>query len=101
MGQEYLTNNHGRICLEIETCGRLGPGASAGAAIYGSTGGSFCEGNNVSGGAFFEGGAGFFEGAEATSGTDGSSASASFKAGAGGGGSAGVQTCLKRTFCFP
>lgn len=102
IGQEYFTENHGRVCIEVQTCGRIGPDAAIGAAIFGGVGeGSFCEGNNPSGGVFAEGGLGAFEGVEASHGTDGSGAAASIKSGIGGGGAIGSQACVRRTFCFP
>lgn len=102
IGQEYFTENHGRVCIEVQTCGRIGPGAAIGAAVFGGVGeGSFCEGNNASGGVFAEGGLGAFEGVEASHGTDGSGAAASIKSGIGGGGAIGSQACVRRTFCFP
>ena len=102
IGQEFGTENQGRICMEVETCGRIGPGASAGVTFYGEVGeGSFCPGNQVSGGVFAEEGPGFFEGIELKHGTTGNSAGASARMGAGAGGSIGSEVCLKRVFCFP
>jgi len=102
IGQEYGTENHGRVCVQMQTCGRIGPGFSGGVTAFAEVGeGSFCEGNSVSGGAFMEGGAGAFEGFEGSYGSDGISASGTIRGGIGGGAAGGTQACIKRTFCFP
>lgn len=103
IGQERGdTENSGRICVQIQTCGRVGPGVSGGVSGNVSVSeGSFCEGNSASGGVFAEGGAGVFEGGDISYGTDGIGASGGFRGGIGGGGAVGSQACVIRTFCFP
>ena len=103
VGQERgKSDNAGRICTQVTSCGRVGPGESAGATGSAEIGeGSFCEGNSASGGIFAEKGFGVFEGFEANSGTQGKSASTSFRGGTGYGKSGGSQACVTRTICFP
>ena len=87
--------------MQFTTCGRIGPGESAGATVNFMTGeGSFCEGNAASGGVFVEGGAGLFGGGSLDYGTSGASATGAFNIGLGGGAAVGTQACLTRTWCF-
>jgi RHS repeat-associated protein len=91
----------GQICVQVTTCGRLGPGISAGATFNASIGeGNFCEGNSLSGGLFAEGGAGPFGGGSIDAGAGGASGSFNFKGGYGGGASGGAEACITRTKCF-
>jgi len=93
-------DSSGQICVQFTTCGRVGPGTSAGASFNASAGqDNFCEGNSLSGGVFAEGGAGAFGGGSADIGTGGASGTIGFKGGIGGGASGGAQACITRTKC--
>jgi RHS repeat-associated protein len=90
-----------QVCVQFTTCGRIGPGQSAGITASASAGnGTFCEGNSVSGGAFVEGGSGVFGGGSVDVGTGGVSGTGAINIGVGGGAAAGTQTCITRTHCF-
>jgi len=91
----------GQVCMQFTTCGRIGPGQSAGATVNFSVGeGNFCEGNSASGGLFAEGGGGLFGGGSADYGTGGASATGGFNIGIGAGAAVGSQTCITKTWCF-
>ncbi len=91
----------GQVCIQFTTCGRVGPGESAGATVNATVGeGNFCEGNSVSGGGFAEGGAGLFGGGSVDAGTSGVSATGGVSIGVGVGVAAGAQACITRTKCF-
>ena len=78
-------DSSGQICAQFTTCGRLGPGDSAGATANFTVGqGNFCAGNSASGGVFGEGEDGLFGGGSAYYGTGGASATGGFYLGIGG-----------------
>ena len=96
-------DSNGRWCAQIQTCARVGPGASASVGgVAGSGAGNFCEGNSFSAGAFAEGGAGIITGGSVDVGSGGASASVSprVRGGVGGGAAVGTQACVTRTFCI-
>jgi RHS repeat-associated protein len=94
-------DSSGQVCMQFTTCGRIGPGESAGATVNFTVGeGNFCDGNSASGGVFAEGGAGLFGGGSTDYGTSGASATSGFNIGVGGGAAVGSQACIIRTWCF-
>jgi RHS repeat-associated protein len=91
------------VCLQIQTCARLGPGVSAGAGFNLSAGqGNFCEGNSLTGGVFAEGGDGIFGSGSIDAGKGGVAGplGLNLKGGIGGGAAVGAQSCVTRTICM-
>ena len=98
VGGSVGISTSGQICFQIQTCGRLGAGASIGVGAAASVGsGQFCEGDSLGGGGFTTLGVGPFGGVSTNTTLNGTTGSLSF--GGGGGFAAGVQTCITRTFC--
>ena len=85
----------------LTTCGRIGPGESAGATVdFAFEEGKFCEGNSAFGGVFDGGGVGLFGGSSVSYGTSGAFATGGFNVGIGGGAAVGSQACITRTWSF-
>lgn len=90
-----------RVCVQGQSCGRIGGGASIGVNGTGSAGtGGFCNGTSLGGGVF--GSAGFGKISGVSTNTDFSSGNTTVTGtiGIGGGASGGVQTCITTTRCL-
>ncbi len=97
-GASLGVDGSGQVCMQVQSCGRLGGGASITASGTASVGtGNYCEGNSLGGGVF--GTIGLGPVASGSTNTTSSGTMATAALGAGGGGSGGVQACITRTFC--
>jgi RHS repeat-associated protein len=99
VGGSFGFSTCGQVCVQIQTCGRLGAGASIGAGATVSTGsGNFRPGTSLGGGGFGNVGIGPFGGFSTNTTTAGTTGT--LTVGGGVGVAVGVQTCVTKTVCL-